>query len=139
MGLTSCCGNLRDEAHPPLSDAIVSRLIIMSAKRRKNTYKATFTGKPLYITLTSDNNGYGSYVTTVNPLAPVNDLVEINSRVIEVNGQPVEDLEVEELCEHIASVNAPMVLTLVRPAGLSYEEMPALKPKESVNFCPQYK
>merc|ERR1719193_1572647 len=95
----------------------------------KHFYDITFTSRPLHITLTSSNTNVDGYITAFNEHCPVKDEIILNSKVIYVNGNLVEGLEVTEIAKYLSGGELPLRLTLARPEGLVAGEVPDMEPQ----------
>jgi len=126
-----CCGGVSDLGFLPVG----SVMDVMSRRKKykgKDIYTVRFKNHPLYISMTSNATGIGGYITDVNIHSPVDGEIELNSKVIAINGTSVEGLHIDEITERVVQGDVPMEMTLVRPEGLYPGEHPDPDPKEHI-------
>lgn len=120
MGLSFC---RRDNIIGDLPDPLRSAKPAMVSRNPKYYYDVQFPTRPLHVALTSAVGSIDAYVTSVDPECDVKD-ISLNSKLIAVNGDLVEGMELPQIGIKIAYESLPMQFTLCQPAGLMLDEVP---------------
>merc|ERR1719184_11861 len=86
-------------------------------------YEIIFPSRPLHVTITSAKNNEDAYITAVDELCPVENIV-VNSKIIYVNGKLFEGYDIKAIVEFLTKEPLPLKLILCKPDGLGTDEIP---------------
>lgn len=119
-----CCSSTSGDTE--LNPSALRDIQAARVRKPKYMYYVTFNSRPLNIELTSSRQK-DAYVTGLKdncPLVNAEKVLAINSKIIKVNNINVEGLEMSEIAKHLARVELPLRLQLIRPEGLEEDEVP---------------
>ena len=119
----SCCGELDDSKKPKVQGVMDPKM----KKRKYNTkyiYTVSFKSKPLRVSIATDKNGEGAYIVSVGTNSPADVDIELNSRVLAINGKDIKGLHLDTIFHIIKDESVPVTMTMVQSAGLNSGECP---------------
>merc|ERR1719233_1560091 len=97
-------------------------------------YTASFNQRPLLVTLTSRTDAVGAFITAVEHDCPVDVQIELNSKVMAVNGSSLDGLYIDRIVGQLSSAEVPITLELMRPAGLEEKDYPDPSPDDFIHL-----
>jgi len=124
------CRRLSDDPNDSIASVMDPRQKKKKYERYNYIYTVTFPSKPLLIKVTSRADGKRGFITGVAKNSPVAGMIELNSKIVGINGKSLKGLYVDEISKILEEADVPIHLTLVRPEALKSTDRPDPNPKE---------